>query len=106
MSFVGSAGPLEGMSPSPRRVAGCASVLSPERARGGQPFACAGGRDGHLIPRHSAVCGSGNESIPRTSRRRLQKIPARTHESPQRRGRKALLSPGVPAYPRLRPEAP
>ncbi len=32
--------------------ADCASVLSPERARGGQAFACAGGRDadGHLIP--------------------------------------------------------
>jgi hypothetical protein len=35
---------------SRQRIAECASVFSLERARGGQPFACAGRRDGHLIP--------------------------------------------------------
>jgi hypothetical protein len=50
--------------------------------------------------RAASVYGSGNASIPRTSRRRLPEIPARTRESPQRPGRKALLSRGIPAYPR------
>jgi hypothetical protein len=46
---------------------------------------------GHLIPQTPPVCGSGNESIPRISRRRLSEFPARTRESPQDHGRKAPL---------------
>jgi hypothetical protein len=38
--------------------------------------------------------------IPRGSRTSSPEAPARTRESPQSQGRKALLTPGIPAYPR------
>ncbi len=38
--------------------------------------------------------------IPRSSRRRPPEAPGGTRQSPQRQGRKALLTLGIPAYPR------
>src|SRR5687767_15401663 len=47
-----------------------------------------------------SVHRSGNDRIPRPSRRRSPEAPARARQSPQDEGRKALLSAGIPAYSR------
>jgi hypothetical protein len=62
------------------RIPGCASA---SRLSGSRRAAFrARWRARRPSRRHAAVCDSGNESIPRTSRRRLPEIPARTRESP------------------------
>jgi hypothetical protein len=50
-----------------------------------------------------SVHRSGNDRIPRPSRRRSPEAPARARQSPQDEGRKALLSAGIPAYSRPAP---
>jgi hypothetical protein len=47
-----------------------------------------------------SVHRSGNDRIPRSSRRRSPEAPARARQSPQGHGEEALLSPGIPAYSR------
>jgi hypothetical protein len=49
----------------------------------------------------TAPAGSSRQRrIPRSSRRRSPEAPANPGQSPQRQGRKTLLTVGIPAYPR------
>jgi hypothetical protein len=57
-------------------------------------------RQGPDAPHTPSVDSRDNDRIPRTSRRMTPEAPAGARLSPQRQGRKALLSRVIPAYPR------
>jgi hypothetical protein len=63
-------------------------------------LAAAGGHRTSTSERRASGLHVRQRAIPHTSRSRSPEAPARTRQYPQRHRRKALLAPGIHAYPR------